>query len=111
MTLAFTPRQPSQREQRRQRAVVLADQARLWFEGPGREWRAGLSPAAQVAVATESLATTARLMALVAWCDGAGDVAFPQDGCAPLPTEHPLQGTRGGLIADASRALLGEVMR
>jgi len=94
-------------------AVALADQARLWFDGPGRGWRGTLNGAEQAAVATESLAITARLMALIAWAlhpdnEVAAGHPFPMDTQPPLPPNHPLQGTPGGRITEASRALVND---
>jgi hypothetical protein len=102
--LAFTPRQLSPRQRQHQQALRLAHQARLWFAGPGLRWRATLPPAAQLAVATESLAVTARLIALIARLQHP-DSDTSVD-CPPLPPGHPLHGSMGGQIAEASRALV-----
>jgi hypothetical protein len=103
--VAFTPREPSARERHFQQAMALAEQARHWFDGAGRHWRATLPAAAQVAVATESLLITARLMSVIAsHLEPAR--AGPFDAPPPLPVDHPLHGTKGGEIAEASRALV-----
>lgn len=92
-------------------SVALADQARGWFDGPGAAWRATLDIADQALVATESLATTARLLAIIAWALDPRHVSDPE---RLLPfvradTESlvalPLQGQRGGAIAANARHL------
>ncbi|MFZ4689413.1 MAG: DUF1465 family protein [Polymorphobacter sp.] len=94
-----------------QEAVDLADQARGWFDGPGVAWRAGLSPDGQAAVAIESLWTTARLMAVMAWlldpaqaADASGRRFDFVDRAGP-DVAPSLAGQPGGLIAAAARNL------
>ncbi len=48
-------------------AMLLADEARHWFDQQGREARAGLPPLAQVALSCEALRVTTRLMHVIAW--------------------------------------------
>lgn len=48
-------------------AMVLADEARSYFDDAGREERASLSPFARVGFACESLKVTTRVMHIVAW--------------------------------------------
>ncbi len=89
-------------------AVTLADAARTWFDGPGVRWRATLDVADQALVATESLATTARLLAIIAWAlDPRHATAMPpfvrRD--ADTPVAAPLVGKPGGEIAAAARRL------
>lgn len=89
-------------------AVALADAARTWFDGPGARWRATLAIADQALVATESLATTARLLAIIAWAlDPRHATAIPpfvrRD--ADMPVAAPLIGKPGGEIAAAARRL------
>jgi regulator of CtrA degradation len=92
--------------------VTLGDKARGWFDGPGVAWRAALPVADRAAVATESLAITARLMAVMAWVlDPAHDVGAPArrlaiDPAADGPMPAVLQGQAGGDIALASRQLV-----
>lgn len=92
--------------------VALGDKARGWFDGPGLAWRAELPVAERTAVATESLATTARLMAVMAWVlDPAHGGAAPVrrlviDPAADGPLPSVLQGQVGGDIALASRHLV-----
>jgi regulator of CtrA degradation len=92
-------------------SVELADEARGWFDGPGLAWRATLDIADQALVATESLATTARLLAIIAWALDPRHVTDPE---RPLPFVRadvdspvalPLQGQRGGAIAATARRL------
>jgi hypothetical protein len=104
-TVAFTPREPNARERHFQQAMALAEQARHWFDGAGRQWRATLPAGAQVAVATESLLVTARLMSVIA-CHLEPARSAPFEATPPLPVDHPLHGTKGGEIAEASRALV-----
>jgi regulator of CtrA degradation len=98
-------------------AVVLADRARGWFDGPGIGWRAGLPAAAQAAVATESLATTARLMAAIAWlldpAHSRPDADQPAYAFASDTRRLPppvLAGTPAMALVTESRRLVGRVL-
>jgi hypothetical protein len=110
-------RQPTALDALYREAIALADQARGWFDGPGIAWRAALPVAARTAVAVESLAITARLMAVIAWLlDPAhsGGVAVqpfhaPRNDRA-LPPASPLIGTPGGDIARQSHDLVARVL-
>ena len=48
-------------------AMLLADEARSYFDDAGREERATLQPFARVGFACESLKVTTRIMHIVAW--------------------------------------------
>lgn len=48
-------------------AMLLADEARSYFDGPGRQDRDALSPMARVSFSCESLRVTTRLMHVIAW--------------------------------------------
>lgn len=48
-------------------AMLLADEARHYFDEAGRDERAGLEPFAKVGFACESLKVTTRIMHIVAW--------------------------------------------
>ncbi|HYX45495.1 MAG TPA: DUF1465 family protein [Sphingomicrobium sp.] len=48
-------------------AMILADEARSYFDDAGREDRATLRPFARVGFACESLKVTTRIMHIVAW--------------------------------------------
>ena len=48
-------------------AMLLADEARSYFDDIGRADRAGLEPFARVGFACESLKVTTRIMHIVAW--------------------------------------------
>ena len=48
-------------------AMLLADEARSYFDDIGRDDRAGLEPFARVGFACESLKVTTRIMHIVAW--------------------------------------------
>lgn len=99
-------------------AVTLADQARGWFDGPGLDWRRGLALDHQAVVATESLAVTARLMAVIAWAldSGHADPAAPRPrfgAAAFMPfaesSARSLGETPGARIAIAAHALVERV--
>ena len=91
-------------------ALLLADQARGWFDGAGRARREGLAAEAEAAFATESLRITARLAAAMAWLvDGGKGVPLALLGELPGPLPDALAGTPGGQIALASRALAARV--
>jgi regulator of CtrA degradation len=48
-------------------AMVLADEARSYFDSSGRDERLGLDPVLRIGFACESLKVTTRLMQVVAW--------------------------------------------
>jgi regulator of CtrA degradation len=48
-------------------AMLLADEARSYFDDAGRDERAALAPFARVGFACESLKVTTRIMHIVAW--------------------------------------------
>jgi regulator of CtrA degradation len=48
-------------------AMVLADEARAYFDSSGRDDRLSLDPALRIGFACESLKVTTRLMQVVAW--------------------------------------------
>jgi len=48
-------------------AMILADEARSYFDDAGREERSALEPFARVGFACESLKVTTRVMHIVAW--------------------------------------------
>lgn len=48
-------------------AMVLADEARAYFDGTGREEQKALEPFVRVGFACESLKVTTRIMHIVAW--------------------------------------------
>lgn len=48
-------------------AMVLADEARAYFDSSGRDDRLGLDPVVRIGFACESLKVTTRLMQVVAW--------------------------------------------
>src|SRR6478672_1456046 len=68
-------------------AMILADEARSYFDDAGREERAALEPFARVGFACESLKVTTRVMHIVAWlltqrAIESGEIDFP-DGRRP----------------------------
>jgi len=93
--------------------LAAGEAARGWFDGPGLAWRTTLPADAALAVGTESLAITARLLAVMNWLLQPGHQGQPQsllplvwDETPPLPDDHPLAGTPGHGIAAASRQIL-----
>ena len=48
-------------------AMILADEARAYFDDDGRDDRSGLPPFVRVGFACESLKVTTRIMHIVAW--------------------------------------------
>lgn len=96
--------------------LAIGEAARGWFDGPAIAFRATLPPDPALAVATESLGITARLLAVMNWllhADHQGQPVvlrpFASDDPVPLPADHPLTGTPGHAIAVASRQLLARV--
>lgn len=68
-------------------AMVLADEARSYFDEGGRSDREALPPLARVSFSCESLKVTTRLMHVIAWlltqrAVGAGEMA-PRDALDP----------------------------
>lgn len=68
-------------------AMLLADEARSYFDEGGREEREALTPLARVAFSCESLKVTTRLMHVIAWlltqrAVDAGEMA-PRDALDP----------------------------
>ncbi len=94
--------------------VALADQARSWFDGAGVAWRQQLPIDDQAAVAVETLATTTRLLAMVAWVldparQGENDrVPFRVDTGGAVPAA--MSGTPGGEIATRARILAARLV-
>ena len=92
-------------------AIRLADQARSWFDGPGKRWRKTLPPLAQAAVASENLAINARLTAAIAWLSSPESSRNHPETVPELPANHPLKPTIGGQISDATRVLLANIAK
>ena len=82
-------------------ALLLADEARSYFEDSGRLDRAGLDPLTRVGFSCESLKVTTRLMHVVAWlltrrAIDAGEVVSP-------PANEP---RKLGVASDSDPALV-----
>lgn len=93
--------------------MACGESVRNWFDGPGVAWRALQPPAAQAQAAMESLAVTARLLAVMTWLLDPAHNGTPthlkpllHEDPLPFPDNHPLAATPGGAIARSSRQLL-----
>src|SRR3569623_2511024 len=64
---AGTPRTPKRSGALYTEAMVLADEARFYFDSAGRDDRDSLDPFARVGFSCESLKVTTRLMHVIAW--------------------------------------------
>ncbi|WP_431312194.1 DUF1465 family protein [Sphingomonas immobilis] len=98
-------------------AMVLADEARSYFDEGGKSDREGLDPLARVSFSCESLKVTTRLMHVIAWlltqrAVGVGEMA-PRDALdpsrrlGPAPVSEPaavaaLPGRAQALIASSA---------
>src|SRR5258708_19408840 len=72
-------------------AMLLADEARSYFDDAGRDERSTLEPFARVGFACESLKVTTRIMHIVAWlltqrAIESGEIPGPD---APPPERRP----------------------
>jgi regulator of CtrA degradation len=86
-------------------AMVLADEARSYFDTGGRDDRLSLDPLDRVGFSCESLKVTTRLMHVIAWlltqrAVAAGELSRAQAGLAER---------RLGPAADTDRALLARL--
>jgi len=75
-------------------AMVLADDARAYFDNFSREEREGLAPVARVAFSCEALKVTTRLMHVIAWLLARKAYFSGEPGRAFAPTSDSL-GTVG----------------
>lgn len=66
-------------------AMVLADDARAYFDTFSREDRDALGPVLRVAFSCESLKVTTRLMHIIAWLLGQRSLASPASGINAKP--------------------------
>lgn len=89
-------------------AMLLADEARAYFDEFGREARHAMTPMARVAFSCESLKVTTRLMHVVAWLltqrailAGRESQAIPLSAAAPSEAE-----AIAGLPADAREIIV-----
>ena len=83
-------------------AMVLADEARSYFENHGRDDRLGLDPLARVGFSCESLKVTTRLMHVIAWLLNRRAVAAGE--ISAREGQHPER--RLGEAPDSDEALL-----
>jgi regulator of CtrA degradation len=68
-------------------AMLLADEARAYFDSSGKDDRLGLDPTVRIGFACESLKVTTRLMQVIAWlltqrAVAAGELSKAQAGSA-----------------------------
>ncbi|MEY4890964.1 MAG: hypothetical protein RIQ75_2094, partial [Pseudomonadota bacterium] len=66
-------------------AMVLADDARAYFDTFSREDRDALGPVLRVAFSCESLKVTTRLMHIIAWLLGQRSLSSPPSGMNTTP--------------------------
>jgi regulator of CtrA degradation len=66
-------------------AMVLADDARAYFDTFSREDRDALGPVLRVAFSCESLKVTTRLMHIIAWLLGQRSLSSPASGTNATP--------------------------
>jgi regulator of CtrA degradation len=66
-------------------AMVLADDARAYFDTFSREDRNALGPVLRVAFSCESLKVTTRLMHIIAWLLGQRSLSSPPSGINTTP--------------------------
>jgi regulator of CtrA degradation len=105
-------------------AMVLADEARTYFDREGREQRQTLDPLVRVAFSCESLKVTTRLMHILAWLLSrraieagqveAGIAARPQRlGDAPDSDPALIEGLPDGAseLIESSRELYARIKR
>jgi len=94
-------------------AMVLADEARSYFDEGGRSDREALPPLARVSFSCESLKVTTRLMHVIAWlltqrAVGAGEMA-PRDALDPSRRLGPAPLSDAAAVAELparARALI-----
>jgi regulator of CtrA degradation len=113
-------------------AMILADEARSYFDDAGREDRATLRPFARVGFACESLKVTTRIMHIVAWlltqrAIESGEIpdregrrperrlGHAQESDAAIVTQLPESADDGGIETETpqspARALMGRLER
>ncbi|WP_242146456.1 DUF1465 family protein [Sphingomonas sp. BAUL-RG-20F-R05-02] len=85
-------------------AMVLADEARSYFDEGGRSDRDALPPLARVSFSCESLKVTTRLMHVIAWlltqrAVGAGEIA-PRDALDPSRRLGPAPRSDAAALAE-----------
>lgn len=94
-------------------AMLLADEARSYFERAGRDEREGLPPLAKVDFSCESLRVTTRLMHIISWlltqrAVAAGEITATQ-AAAPerrLGPAQPSEADAIGHLPDTARRLI-----
>lgn len=84
-------------------AMVLADDARAYFDTFSREERDALGPVLRVAFSCESLKVTTRLMHIIAW------LLTHRSQTAPPPGVNPLHAARLGGPTETDLAALADL--
>ena len=106
-------------------AMLLADEARGYFELVGRDERDGLSPSLRISFACESLKVTTRLMHVIAWLltqravqageMTAGDALHPARRLGPPPESETIVvrqlPPRAQIVIEASIDLFARIAR
>jgi regulator of CtrA degradation len=92
-------------------AMLLADEARSYFDEAGRAERDMLDPASRVAFSCESLKVTTRLMHIIAWlltqrAVDAGEIA-PHDALMPSRRLGDAPETEEGLLDSMPTSAVG----
>ena len=86
-------------------AMLLADEARAYFEQSGRADRVGLDPLTRVNFSCESLKVTTRLMHVIAWLLGQrAHAAFGTAAGAPSEMDAPDTGQAQRKLGNASES-------
>ena len=84
-------------------AMVLADEARAYFDQFGREARVDMSPLQRVSFSCESLKVTTRLMHTIAWLLSQ---RVPQGSINPLAAAAPSDATTVASLPDEAQQLI-----
>jgi regulator of CtrA degradation len=94
-------------------AMILADEARSYFDAGGRDDRDALEPMARVAFSCESLKVTTRLMHVIAWlltqrAVDAGEMELREalDPARQLGDAPPSEGVALSALPPAARRLI-----
>jgi regulator of CtrA degradation len=88
-------------------AMLLADEARAYFDEFGREARNAMTPMARVSFSCESLKVTTRLMHVVAWLLAQRAIAAGRGGAVPpLSAAAPSEPASLAALPEDARILI-----